>query len=86
MTRSEFEMFLAAGAGLCGLMILVSLARYRSRGVNSLLMGGAFAAMGGMLLALRQQAPRPVLYIFGAAMIACLFGDFALRAKHQGEQ
>lgn len=87
MTRAEFETFLVAGAGLCALMILISIARYRSRGVNSLLMGGAFAAMGCLLLAIRAEAPKPLLYLLGAAGIACLFGDFALRsARQEGSQ
>jgi hypothetical protein len=84
MTRPEFDIFLLGGSIVCGLMCLIMLARYKSRGAAALALGGAFAALAGTLLLLRAGAETN-LAAAGFVLVVLLLGaDFAFRAKGGG--
>ena len=86
MTRSEFELFLNGGIGICAAMMIIVLLRTRSRGLAAYLLSIAFLFLGLVLLAIREAWPQAVLVLFGVAVAACLFGDFAYRsARRQGD-
>jgi hypothetical protein len=84
MTRPEFDIFLLGGSILCGLMCLVTLGRYKSRGPSALALGGAFAALAGTLLLLRAGAETNFVAAGFVFVVLLLGADFALRAQRGG--
>jgi hypothetical protein len=83
MSRSEFELFLNVGIGLCAIMVVFSLLRSRSRGISAYCLSGAFAALGGLLFGLREKWSEILLIACGVVVGGCLVADFILRAAQR---
>lgn len=83
MTGGMFRSFLSGGMVLCALMILVWVARLRSRGATAVLMAAAFAAFGALLYAISVEAGIWVRVALSALVGALLLADFAVRARNQ---
>lgn len=80
MTRSQFDLFLLGSSVLCLVMTLLTLLRYKSRGLSALALAGAFAVLGGVLLLLRADVDRNIV-IGGFVLVGLLLmADFALRS------
>ena len=86
MTSSEFDLFLLGGIALCGLMVMVSLFRVRTRGKTALLLSGAFAAMAGLLYAFKIGATQEVILVIAVVLVLFLAGDFVARSAQAGQR
>jgi hypothetical protein len=85
MGDQQFQVFLSCGMFLCAAMIVVSLLRVKSRGPSAYFLALGFAVMGVLLIGFRLKWPAPTLGVVGLAVVACLVGDFILRAV-KGQQ
>lgn len=80
----EFADAMFAGALLlCGAMILVWLMRLRSQGSRGYVMASAFACLGGLILAMRESAPPPVIWSLGVVLFLLLAADMGIKAYRQ---
>jgi len=83
MTKADFDMFLLASAGLCVLMAVFNLVRFKKRGTSAYLLAGAFLSVGGALLLYRSDAEKWLVGLMGTIAFLFLVGDFAVRARDQ---
>ena len=81
MTREEFENFLLAVVAFASLMALVSVLRFRSKGISALLQCAAFSlfALGAWLV--RGSASSVLQYAAFGGVAACLAADALVRAS-----
>jgi TRAP-type C4-dicarboxylate transport system permease small subunit len=86
MTSSEFRLFLDGGMILCALMVVFSILRVRSRGLSAWFLAASFAAMGTVLLGLRDSWSQTAVGICGTAVALCLVGDFLARAAKRQDK
>ncbi len=70
---------------LCGAMILVWLLRLRSQRSRGYVMASAFACLGGIILALRENAPGPVIWVLGVILFLLLAADMGIKAVRQAK-
>jgi hypothetical protein len=84
MSDQQFQVFLTSGIGLCGVMMIVSLLRSRSRGPSSYCLALAYLVMAVLLNGLRLKWHGPALALAGVCLVLCLVADFLVRAA-QGQ-
>jgi hypothetical protein len=78
------ERFIWGGALISAIMILVWLARWRSKGARALVMAAAFAAFGAACACLASGAPPAAAWAAGAVTLVLLGADLLLRAREAG--
>jgi len=81
--RELYDAFFSGGILVCAVMIVVWVFRLRSRGASGYLMSLAFAVLGALFFALRQDAPVWVIATLAVALAVLLGADVAVRsAEH----
>ncbi len=68
---------------VCAAMVLIWLLRWRRKGPTAYFMTGAFAAFGGLLYSVKQDAPTGWRIAFGCLLILLLIADFAFRSSQR---
>jgi hypothetical protein len=81
--REFADAMLAGGLVLCGAMILVWLLRLRTQGSRGYVMASAFACLGGIILAVRENAPSAMLWLLGVILFLLLAADMGIKAYRQ---
>ena len=82
---ADFALLYNWGIAVCAVMAVVWLFRLRKRGVSALPMLLAFVAFGGMLFALREEAPMWIVIASGIALFLFLATDALLRMANRKE-
>lgn len=85
MGADQFDQFLNFASILCVVMAVVNALLYKRRGVNALLLAGAFLALAGTLRLLLIGASNMVVGAAAFVLVALLVADFLLRSQKQVE-
>jgi hypothetical protein len=86
MGKQFFDSFLLGAMAISAIMVLIWLARAKSKGVSAYMMAGAFAAFGGMSFVLRNEGSQNVAWGLAVLLVLFLFGDFAARSARQAQE
>lgn len=76
------QIFFFAGMAVCAVMIPVNLALVKRRGVSSVALAAAFAAMGALFWAMATDQPRSVIAALATLVVVLLLADMLLRVRH----
>lgn len=84
MTRGEFDLFLTFGAGLCLVLALINLFRFRTRGPSAFVLAGALLAMGTGMLLYRLGFGMGAVWAVGIIVFILLAADLVIRSVRGG--
>ncbi len=79
MTKSEFLMFMRYGAGVCLLIALLSLLRFKRVGRHARYLTAAILAMSMLMLSASLEAPDGLLIAIGVLVLLLLLTDASSR-------
>jgi hypothetical protein len=81
MNASDVDLFLRYAAGFSLLITLLSVFRYRQRGLSAVFMGTASLLLAIAIVLYRVDAPFPLLVALGVIIFASLVGDIVVRSS-----
>ncbi|MFY9234884.1 MAG: hypothetical protein WAO58_10560 [Fimbriimonadaceae bacterium] len=80
MTRTDFELSLLFGIGLCALMAVIALLRTGSKGLSAWFQAGGYFALGGTLMLIRNDAALPLVIAGFIVVGLMLAADIVFRS------
>lgn len=81
MNASDIDLFLRYAVGFSLLITLLSVLRYRARGLSAILLGTASLLLAIAITLYRAGAPTPLLIALGVIIFASLVGDIVVRSS-----
>lgn len=79
-----YDAVILGGLIVCPLLCLLWIGRAKKRGWSAYIMAAAFLAMEVVLLALKFEWPKSLLYTFAAVLGVLLIFDFLIRSAIRG--